>query len=80
MLDFAIVCHYNWHSKTNRQAERGDKMLKIKEVAERLNVTERTVRNYIADGYLKAIRLNGGKKQTLRVTEEALQEFLEKGD
>ena len=54
-------------------------MLRVKEVAERLNVSEDTVRTYIKLGQLQAVRLGDGKRPTIRVTENALVAFLERG-
>jgi excisionase family DNA binding protein len=46
-----------------------------KEVAERLKVTDRTVRRWISDGSLKVIRLG----RSVRIAESDLQRFIEAG-
>lgn len=46
----------------------------VQEVAERLKVSENTVRRWIREGELKALK--AGK--SYRITEEQLQKFLEK--
>ena len=48
-------------------------LLTMQEVANRLKVSVWTVRRYIRDGKLKAIKLNRG----LRVREEDLERFLQ---
>lgn len=53
-------------------------MIKVytpKEVAEMLQVTERTVYRWIDKGHLKAAKLG----KLWRITEQALNEFLETG-
>lgn len=45
-----------------------------KEVAERFDVSAETVRRYIREKKLKAIRFGGG----YRISDEALQEFIDK--
>lgn len=47
--------------------------LTVEEVSKRLDVTERTVRNWINKGDLKAYKLGTGWK----ITEEAVQIFIE---
>ena len=47
----------------------------LAEVEEMLEVTRRTLYNWINDGKLKAVKAGN----RWRVTEEALQEFLQKG-
>ena len=49
-------------------------MLTIKEVADQLGVHEMTVRQWIADGLLPAVRLPGGK--AIRVRKEDLDAHL----
>ena len=49
------------------------KMLSIKEVAEFLNVSERSIFRYIHDGRLKATKIG-----YWRINEDDLQEFLNK--
>uniref|UniRef100_A0A6M3KTE2 Putative DNA binding, helix-turn-helix domain containing protein n=1 Tax=viral metagenome TaxID=1070528 RepID=A0A6M3KTE2_9ZZZZ len=50
-------------------------MLTVKEIAEKLQVHEQTVYRWINRGELKAQRVGG----LLRITEEAYQEFINKG-
>jgi len=45
-----------------------------REVAERFKVSEETVRRYIREGKLKAIKFGN----SYRISDEALQEFLDK--
>lgn len=47
-------------------------MLTIEEVAKLLKVTDRTVRRWIDDGKLKALKIGG----VIRVTEEDYNEFI----
>ena len=49
--------------------------LTVKEVAERLRVTDGTVRNYIRRGELRAYRIS---PRITRIREEDLSEFFEK--
>ena len=51
-------------------------MLTVSDVAKRLQVSEEQVRRYIRQGDLRASKLGRGAKGKLRVSEEALQEFL----
>ncbi len=52
-------------------------MLDVKEVAERLNVSESLVYGWIADGRLAHVRLGGrGRRGTIRVSEADLDAFL----
>ena len=50
-------------------------LMKIDKVARRLDVTPRTVRNWIAGGDLPAYRLGG----VVRVSTEDLEEFIRQG-
>ena len=56
----------------HEQAPRGSS-LTVHQVAERLNVSARTVWAWIAEGRLQAIRLG---RRTTRISEDALEEFL----
>ncbi len=47
----------------------------LKEVADILKVTRRSIYNYIKGGKLKAVKIG----REWRVTEDALKEFLDKG-
>lgn len=47
----------------------------LTEIIEALGVTRRTLYNWIKDGKIKAIKIGN----RWRITEDALQEFLEKG-
>ena len=51
------------------------KLYTVKEVAQILRLSERTIYTYIEFGYLRAIQI--GEKKALRVPEDALREFLE---
>jgi len=53
----------------------GHELLKTGEVAERLRVTERTVRRWAADGSIPAIQL-GGAGTHLRIPAAALEHVL----
>lgn len=50
-------------------------MYSVKEVAKELKVHENTIRRWIRDGDLKCLKI--GKQ--VRITEEQLKQFLEKG-
>lgn len=50
-------------------------MYSIKELASKLHVHENTVRNWIKDKRLSVIRMGG----QIRITDEQLKQFLEKG-
>lgn len=56
----------------------GRKMLYISEVAERLEVTERHVRNLIEEGKLVAIDISGGTLRYWRVPVTEFEKFLRK--
>ena len=47
------------------------KLLKVKQVAELLNVTQQTVYNWISEGKIKARRISN----SIRVTEESLEKL-----
>ena len=51
-----------------------DKMLTIEEVAERMRVNEKTVRNWIASGELPAFPIG---KRGYRISETDLRDFVE---
>jgi excisionase family DNA binding protein len=51
-------------------------LLTIPEVAERLRVSERTIRKRIGAGFLPALKLGPEMHAPVRVTEEALAGFL----
>lgn len=56
----------------------------VKEVAERLKLSERTIERYIADGDLKCKKIGGlgqksSKPRNVRITEEQLEEFIRFG-
>jgi len=51
------------------------KLYTVKEVAQILRLSERTIYTYIEFGYLRAIQI--GEKKALRIPEDALHEFLE---
>ena len=50
-------------------------MLTIEDIATRLRVTDRTVRRWIDDGKLKALKIGG----VVRITEESYSEFINQG-
>ena len=50
-------------------------MFTIKEIAQDLKVTERTVRRWIAEGELKAVKIQG----VVRIENEEYQRFLKGG-
>ena len=52
-----------------------DNWLTTKEVAERIKVTERTVRAMIGDGRLQAINVGTDRRARYRVTPQALLEI-----
>ncbi|MDI6865787.1 helix-turn-helix domain-containing protein [Thermodesulfovibrio yellowstonii] len=52
------------------------KLYKVSEVAELFRVSERTVYNWIDWGYMRAIKVGEGRG-TIRVPEEAINEFIE---
>lgn len=49
-----------------------EKLLKVKEVAERLNVSESTIKRWCNDGTLKASKFGRG----YRIEESDLEEFI----
>ena len=49
-------------------------MLTLKQVADRLNVSESTVRKLVKSGQLKAVRVG----VQIRITEESLEEYIRK--
>lgn len=51
------------------------KLLTVQEVAESLRVTDQTVRRYIKEGRLKAVKLN---RRDIRIPEEDAQDFMER--
>jgi excisionase family DNA binding protein len=54
----------------------GDLMLDIEEVAERLKVSESTIRSLVRSGKLRAYRI-GGKRGRLRFKEEDLDAYVD---
>jgi excisionase family DNA binding protein len=56
----------------------GEKLYKIREVAERLDVAPNTVRNAIECGHLTAYLLPGKGRGTYRIPESAVVHYLEK--
>ncbi|MSQ24379.1 MAG: DNA-binding protein [Chloroflexi bacterium] len=53
----------------------GDRLLTVREVAERIRTTEATVRRWLRDGHLSGVR-PGGTKLGWRIAESELQRFL----
>ena len=64
---------YGTIGQVNTRKESDIKMLTTKDVAERLNVTTRTVRNLIECGKLKAYKI----MKDYRIEEKDLQEFID---
>ena len=56
-----------------------EKLLNAHEVAEVLGVCEATIYNYVKNKRLPVIRLGTGPKAHFRVSQEALQAFIERG-
>jgi excisionase family DNA binding protein len=54
-----------------------DRLYKIREVAERLDVAPNTVRNAIESGHLSAYLLPGKGRGTYRIPESAIARYLE---
>lgn len=54
--------------------KKGSRYLKTSEVAERAQVSARTVARWLRDGELKGVKLNG---HTWRIREDIFEEFLE---
>jgi excisionase family DNA binding protein len=52
------------------------KLYTIKEAAEILLVERQTIIRKIEEGRLKAINVGSGKKKTYRISEEALNDFI----
>jgi excisionase family DNA binding protein len=52
-----------------------EKLLKVDEVAERLNAHPTSVRNWLATGKLRGLKLAG---RSWRIPESALREFLDR--
>jgi excisionase family DNA binding protein len=50
----------------------------VKEVAKKLNVKDETIRRYIKNGELKAIKKSKGKRYTYIITDAELSSFLAK--
>jgi len=53
---------------------RDERMLTVREIAERLNCSQKTVRREIATGALSSVRI-GPAKRLVRVTELALRAY-----
>lgn len=52
-----------------------EKMYKLKEVERILNLSRRTIRQYISDGKLKATKFGADKRSAWRVSASDLREF-----
>jgi excisionase family DNA binding protein len=50
----------------------------IQQVAEKLQVTDRTVRRWIEDGKLAAVRFSESQQGHVRITDSDLREFVER--
>jgi excisionase family DNA binding protein len=58
-----------------------DKLLTVKEVAERLGVTEPTVYSYIKRGLLRSVRMGeSAGRQMIRIDVESLNVFIKSGN
>jgi excisionase family DNA binding protein len=67
------MCERKMTAATSRTSAAIERFLTVAEVAERLRVTERTVRNWISKGYLVAYRLDG----VVRISSVDLDRFIE---
>ena len=56
----------------------GERMLTVREVSERLNVPEATIRRWLRDGRLRGARL-GGTRLGYRIAESDVERFVEAG-
>jgi excisionase family DNA binding protein len=56
-----------------------EKWLRPAEVAEQFRVSEESVRRWVRDGELRAIRLGSSPRASMRVPASALDEFIQKG-
>lgn len=54
-----------------------DNFYSIKQVAEKLSLSESSVRNYIREGKLNAIKI--GDRRTVRISASEIERFLFKG-
>ena len=57
--------------------DREERLLTVKQITERLQVSQDSVYRWLADGRLKGVRL-GGTRVGWRISEKDLREFLEK--
>jgi excisionase family DNA binding protein len=49
----------------------------VKEAAQMLKLTDRTIRKYVHDGKIKVVRFGRrGKGQNMRITDEELKRFI----
>lgn len=76
------MIRHDGHSRRNRRdrptqlaAGRGERLLRVCDVAETLGVTQRTLRAWIAGGKLPVVRLSA---RCIRIRAEDLQEFIER--
>jgi len=53
-----------------------EKMLTVKQVADRMSVDERTVRAWIQKGELKAVNVGGRLRREYRIRPDDLEEFI----
>jgi excisionase family DNA binding protein len=56
-----------------------DRLLEVKEVAKKLKVSDRTIRNYIEQGKLKAVDFNSDSfgRSTIKVLESDVKDFIQ---
>jgi excisionase family DNA binding protein len=53
-----------------------EKMLTVKQVADRMTVDERTVRGWIQKGELKAVNVGGTLRREYRIRPDDLEDFI----
>ena len=64
----------------NAEPQTAAPLLNAAQVAERLNLSEKTVRKRMTSGELPVVRLGEGPKAPVRVTEEALEAYIGRRD
>jgi excisionase family DNA binding protein len=60
-------------------ATSSDNLLNVRDVADQLGVSERTVRRYIGDNKLRVVKLGDGPQAPVRVAPVEVERFLERG-
>src|SRR5690242_7918868 len=70
-IDLMARKHYNgpkrWHWGVILMSQSQEKMLTVKQVADRMSVDERTVRGWIQKGELKAVNIGGRLRREYRI-------------